>query len=44
MESNDKLKEIDIKNSTFYFFNDIMRVRDFDFHNILLDEFTSRTY
>ena len=38
MESNDELKEIDIINSTCYCFDDIMRVGDFDFDNILLGE------
>ena len=33
----DELKEIDIKNCTCYFFDDIMRVLDIDF-DILLDE------
>ena len=38
MEHKDKLKEIDIKNRTCYYFYDIMRVTDIDFNNILLDE------
>ena len=38
MESKDKLKEIDIKNYTCYYFDDKMRVIDIDFNNILLDE------
>ena len=38
MESNDELKEIDIKNRTRYYFDDIMKVEDIDFDNILLDE------
>ena len=41
MQSNDELKEIDIKNRTCYYFNDIVGivgVGDFDFNNILLDE------
>ena len=38
MESNDELKESDIKNRTCYYFDDIMSVGDFDFNNILLDE------
>ena len=38
MECKDELKEIDIKNCTYYFFDDIMRNRDIDFKNILLDE------
>ena len=35
MGSNDELKEIDIKNRTCYYFNDIMRVVDIDFYKIL---------
>ena len=34
MESNDELKDIDIKNCTCYCFNDMMRVIYFDFDNI----------
>ena len=30
--------EIDVKNHTCYYFNDIMRVEDIDYDNILLDE------
>ena len=35
MESKDELKEIDIKNRTCYYFDDIMRVIDIDFSDIL---------
>ena len=38
MDSIDELKEIDIKNRTCSYFDDIMRVIDIDFNNILLDE------
>ena len=42
MESKDELKEIDIKNRTCYYFNDIIRVMDrdsdFEFNDILLEE------
>ena len=42
MESKDKLKEIDIKNRTCYYFDGIIGVmdrdRDFDFSDTLLDE------
>ena len=38
MESKDKWKETDIKNRTCYYFDDIMRVIDTDFNNILLDK------
>ena len=41
MESKDELKEIDIKNCTCYYFDDIMRAWDIDidtdFIGILLD-------
>ena len=38
MESKDESKEIDIKNRTCYYFDDIMRDLDIDFDNILLEE------
>ena len=38
MESNDKLKEIVIKNLTCYYFKDIIKIEDFDLNNILIDE------
>ena len=38
MESIDELKEIDIKILTCYYFDDIMRVIDIDFNNILLEK------
>ena len=38
MESNDELKETEIENCTCYYFDDIMRVRGFDFDNISLYE------
>ena len=38
MESKDELKEIDIKNRTCYYFDNITRVIDIDFSDILLDE------
>ena len=38
MESNYELKEIDIKNRTCYYFDDIMRVGYFDSDNVLLDK------
>ena len=34
-ESNDELKEIDIKNRTFYYSDDIIRVGDLAFDNTL---------
>ena len=38
MESNDELKEIDIKNRTCYYFDHIIKIEDFDLNNILIDE------
>ena len=38
MESNDKLKEINIENRTCYFFDDIIKFEDFDLDNILTDD------
>ena len=38
IESNDKLKEIAIKNCTCYYFNDIIKIEGFDLDNILIDE------
>ena len=38
MESKDELKETDIKNCASYYFDDIMKARDIDPWNILLDE------
>ena len=38
MESNDKLKEIDIINDMCYYFDDIIKTEDFDPDNILMDE------
>ena len=40
MESKDKLKEIDIKNRTCYYFHEMIRFwyRNIEFTDILLDE------
>ena len=38
LESNDKLKEIDIKNRTYYYFDHIIKTEDFELDNILIDE------
>ena len=44
MEKKDELKQIDITNRTCYYFDDIMRVLDIDFDNILLDKKRYKTY
>ena len=38
MESKDELKEINSKNRTCYYFNDLRRVIDIDFRDILLNK------
>ena len=38
MENNDKLKEIDIKSRTCYYFNNMIKTEDFDFINTLIDK------
>ena len=35
---NNELKETDIKNRLSYCFDDIIKIEDFDFDNILIDE------
>ena len=38
MDSNDELKEIDIKNRTCYHYDDIIKNEDFNLDIILIDE------
>ena len=38
MGNNDELKKIDIKNRTCCYFNDIIKIEDFDLDNILIYE------
>ena len=38
MKSHDELIEINIKNDIRSYFNDIIKIEDFDFNNILLHE------
>ena len=38
MDNNDELIEINIENCTRYYFDDIIKIKDFDFDNILIDE------
>ena len=35
---SNKVKDIDIKNRTYYFFNDIINIKNFDPNNIKIDE------
>ena len=41
MKSNDELKEIYIKNRSFYYFDDKTKFHDFNLGNILIDEKSS---
>ena len=43
MESNDKLKEIDIESCTCYYFDGTIEFEDFDLDNILIDEKSYRS-
>ena len=38
MERKDELKDIDIKNRTCCYFDDIIKIEDFDLDNILKNE------
>ena len=38
MDSNNELKEIDIKTRACYYFDDIIKIEDFDLDNILIDQ------
>ena len=38
MKNNDKWKEINITNCMCFYFDDIIRTKDFDLDNILIDE------
>ena len=38
MESINDLKETDIKNSTYYHFDDLIKINDFDSDNVQLDQ------
>ena len=38
MDSNNVLKENDIKNRKCYYFDDIIKIEDFDLDDILIDE------
>ena len=40
---NNKVKYINIKKHTYYFFDDIINIKDFDLNNIKIDEKSYRT-
>ena len=35
---SNKLKDIELQSQTFYFLNDMISIKDFDLHNIKIDE------
>ena len=35
---SNKVKYVDIKNRTYYFFNDVINIKHFDSNNIKIDE------
>ena len=35
---SNKVQDIDIKNRTYYFFNDFINIKNFDLNNIKIDE------
>ena len=44
MEGNKKLKEIDIKNCTCYYFDEIINIHDLNLDNMLLDEISYENF
>ena len=42
MKSNDELEEIDIKNCTCCYFDDMIKIEGFDLDNILIDKKSSK--
>ena len=38
MDNKNELNKFDIKNRKCYYFDDIMKIKDIDFENILLDK------
>ena len=42
MDSNDELKNIDIRSRTCYYFDDIIKIEDLDLDNILIDGKSSK--
>ena len=44
MESNDKLKEADGANRMCSYFDHITEIENFDFHNILIDEYQMKIF
>ena len=44
MDSNDELKEIDNKNAMYHYFDDIIKIENFNLDNILIDEKSHEKY
>ena len=41
---NNELKNVSVKNRTCYYFDDIIKIEDFGFDNILLDEESTKIF
>ena len=41
---SNKVKDINIKNQTYYFFNDIINIESFDANNIKIDKKSYKNY
>ena len=41
---SNKIKDIDIKNHTYYFFEDFLNMKNFDTNNIKIDEKSCKKY
>ena len=39
-----EVQDIEIKNSTYYFFNDIINIKNFDANNIKIDEKSQKLF
>ena len=44
MDSNDELKEIDIKYRTCYYFDDIIKIEDFNLDDVLDEKLDEKSY
>ena len=41
---SNKVKDMDIRNSTYYFFDDIFDKKNFDLHNIIINENSHKNF
>ena len=40
---SNKVKDVDVRNHTYYFFDDIINIRNFDASNIKIDEMSYKS-